>query len=140
MSKRLFKIFGLVGVTIFIPLCAYAEYSVITPESPWGSVVVWPHRVNNPSQWREVYGARLDSAVACGLSWNRPNCMLDCEPSPGDWQFEPQDSLVTFMQEHGMNLCAITGPPLWRDSTEWEEYWLMQVEHFDGDGQGYGGV
>ncbi|MEA3431127.1 MAG: hypothetical protein U9R01_00380 [candidate division WOR-3 bacterium] len=126
---KLLKTFGLLTILGIVPL-----YS--SEESPWGGVMVWP---GNEHQWMEDYKEQL-AAKAVDMSWNRPNCMPGCEPESARWVFWMQDSLVTFMQERDLNLCPIIGPPLWRDSTEWGEYWQYQVERYDGDGEGYGGI
>ena len=151
MSKLL-KTFGLFTILGIVPLWVYGS-----EESPWGVVAVWEcgekdgeewwkfpstEQVSPPDQWRKEYCPQLDSMKSCGLTWNRPNCMARCEPSEGYFRFDAQDSLVTFMQERDLNLCAVGWPrPHYTipDSVGWARYWRMQVEHLDGDGEGYGG-
>ncbi len=148
---------------LFISLGIYGiqeGYSVITPASPFGDVIVWVTNPTNPSnygwitktsEWgphlaelRSIYTPKLDSAISGGISWNRPNCMPDAVEYLGrKWNFAAQESLVVFMQERDMNLVFVNcRPPNWEpwlsDTTKWAEFAKMEVEHFDGDGVGYG--
>ncbi|MBI4721908.1 MAG: hypothetical protein HY769_02740 [Candidatus Stahlbacteria bacterium] len=140
--NRILQKYSFVVIMAVIILGEVKVYS--SEKSPWGTIIVYPPVTLRLDEQRADYWAQLDSARACGFSWDRPNCGPGVVIYPTTiFDFDACDTLKKWLQRYGFEGYMGGWPPHWSpwktDSTQWVEFFHTVVEHYDGDGQGYGG-
>ncbi|MDD5528737.1 MAG: T9SS type A sorting domain-containing protein [bacterium] len=133
---------------VYVALIFMSIKVCASESSPWGAVIVYPYfpggvdgTPDPDTQRYRIYNEKLDWAQVCGLSWDRPNSLPGIELSQNNWNFDEVDAAVYIIQKQNIMplLPSILLPSPWRtDSTSKSDFVRMIVDHYNGDGQGYG--
>ena len=147
MSHKIAVSFILVLLVPTLLAAVESGYSVITEQSPWGICPIWHVSKEEynllPHLWREEYAPKLDSCVAGGFAWLRPNALdhsYFIESADGQFHFTAPDSFIIYLQECNPNLNFLYASwprPVYvyvTDSAGWWRYYTTVVERYDGDG------
>jgi hypothetical protein len=114
-------------------LPVWAEASLITPDSPWGTCIF-----GGDTSWTPSFGEVLDSAKTAGFSWIRINGI------PNGWHpvdykdaAERAKPCIEALIKRKLNIVVTWVPDGGHSHAQRDSFWKCMVEVFDGDGEGY---